>query len=182
MSAQVAALRGRVLDVGCGEQLYRAALAPLVASGSVEYHGLDPDPGAIAALEKAIPGGRYHVGPIESFDAEPESFDHVLCLRSFDHLADPGDAFARMAMLLRPGGTLLVVECTPFALLREAQQVAWADRQPRAGHQHLRNWESGDVLPLARLHSLRVDHHRPVSLDTNNQWFLRLVREGDGDR
>jgi SAM-dependent methyltransferase len=180
IAAQIAALRGRVLDVGCGEQLYRAALAPLVASRSVEYHGLDPDPAVIAELEHALPGGHYHVGPIEAFDGEPESFDHILCLRSFDHLADLGEAFARMAVLLRPGGTLLIVECTPCALLREARQVAWADQQPRAGHQHLRNWESADVLPLARLHSLGIEYHRAVGRETNNQWFLTLVREEEG--
>ena len=90
-------LRGRVLDVGCGEQLYRDELAPLVRSGAVEYHGLDPDEHSLADLATALPEGRYEVGGIEGFRAEPGSYDHVLCLRSLNHVVDAGDAIARMA-------------------------------------------------------------------------------------
>lgn len=82
-----------------------------------------------------------------------------------------------MAWLLEPGGSLLLIETTPFAMLRRAEQVAAADRAPRAGHQHFRNVSSEEVLPLARRHGLRVVEHQPSDLEGTNQWILLLRRE-----
>jgi hypothetical protein len=62
-------------------------------------------------------------------------------------------------------------------MLRRAEQIAAADRAPRAGHQHFRNCASEDVLPLVARHGLRVVEHRPVGRDTSNQWILLLARD-----
>jgi SAM-dependent methyltransferase len=178
IAAHVAGLRGRVLDVGCGEQLYRDELAPLVRSGAIRYTGLDPDETSLASLRAVLPQGRFQIGGIEDFRGEPASYDHILCLRSLNHVFDLDEALARMAALLRPGGRLLIVETTPFAMLRRSEQVAAADRAPRAGHQHFRNVASEDVLPFARRHSLRVVEHHAASLRTSNEWILLLERPG----
>jgi SAM-dependent methyltransferase len=172
----VAGLRGRVLDVGCGEQLYRNEIGPLIRSGAVQYTGLDPDELSLAQLRAALPEGRFHVGGIEDFRGDPASYDHILCLRSLNHVADVDEALARMAGLLKPGGLLLLVECIPFAMLRRPEQVAAADRAPRAGQQHLRNLPSEDVLPFARRRSLHVLQHQPATLRTTNEWILLLER------
>ncbi len=170
----VAALQGRVLDVGCGEQLYRDEIIPRVRSGIVEYHGLDPDEHSLASVRAVLPEGRYYAGGIEDFNGVPSSYDEILCLRSLNHVTDLDEALARMAELLKPGGRLLLVECTPFAMLRHPQQVAAADRAPRAGHQHFRNVCSEEVIPLARRRALRVVQHHPASLQTTNEWILLL--------
>ncbi len=172
----VAALRGRVLDVGCGEQPYHDLLGPLVRAATVRYTGLDPDQPSLARASAALPEGRYHLGGIEDFRGEPGGYDHLLSLRSLNHVFDLDLAMARMAALLRPGGSLLLVECTPFAMLREPAQVAAADRAPRAGHQHFRNVASDEVVPLARRRGLVVREHQPASLATTNQWILLLER------
>lgn len=174
ISGYVASLRGQVLDVGCGEQLYRDVLGPLVAEGVVRYTGIDPDLPGLQILREAIPGGRFLVGGIEELDFAAESFDRVLCLRSLNHVFDVDEAMARMAECLRPGGELLIVETTPFAMLRSREQVEAADRAPRAGHQHLRNLFGEQVLPYARRRRLEVLHHSPASLETSNEWILLL--------
>jgi 2-polyprenyl-3-methyl-5-hydroxy-6-metoxy-1,4-benzoquinol methylase len=176
IASYIAGLRGRVLDVGCGEQLYQNQLAPLVRSGAVRYTGLDPDELSLTRLRTALPQGRFVLGGIEDFHDEPESYDHILCLRSLNHVTDVDEALARMAGLLKPGGTLLVVECTAFAMLRRHEQVAAADQAPRAGHQHFRNVSSEDVLPYARRRALQVVHHHPATLQTTNEWILLLAR------
>jgi ubiquinone/menaquinone biosynthesis C-methylase UbiE len=176
----VAHLRGRVLDVGCGEQLYRDELAALLRSGAITYTGLDPDEESLARLRAALPEARLHTGDIEHFDGEPASYDHVLCLRALNHVFDVDTALARMARLLEPGGSLLLVEMTPFAMLRRSEQVAAADRAPRAGHQHFRNLSSDDVLPFVGRHGLRVVEHRRASRETSNQWILALTRDRPG--
>ena len=176
IAKHIAGLRGRVLDVGCGEQLYRAEIAALIGSGAIRYTGLDPDQISLTHARAALPGGRFELGGIEDFRGEAASYDHILCLRSLNHVVDLDEALARMAGLLKPGGSLLIVECTPFAMLRGAEQVAAADRAPRAGHQHLRNLASTEVLPYARRRSLQVVEHHPASLQTTNEWILLLER------
>jgi len=175
--AHVAALRGRVLDVGCGEQPYHDLLGPLVRAAHVRYTGIDPDEPSLSRARAALPEGRFHLGGIEEFRGEAGGYDHLLSLRSLNHVYDLDLAMARMAELLPPGGSLLLVECTPFAMLREPAQVAAADRAPRAGHQHFRNVASDEVVPLARRHGMVVREHQPSSLATTNQWILLLERE-----
>lgn len=174
--AHVAALRGRVLDVGCGEQPYHELLGPLLHAGAVQYTGIDPDQPSLERARAALPEGRFWLGGVEDFRGQPGSYDHLLSLRSLNHVRDLDDALARMADLLRPGGSLLLVECVPFAMLRDPEQVAAADRAPRAGHQHFRNVASEEVVPLARRRSLAVREHAPASLATTNQWILLLER------
>jgi SAM-dependent methyltransferase len=173
---RIRALRGRVLDVGCGEQLYRNELAPLLRAGTVDYHGLDPDELSLQRVRAALPEGRYSLGDIESFRVRAASYDHILCLRALNHVFDLDEALGRMAEMLKPGGQLLLVETTPFALLRNREQVAAADLAPRAGHQHFRNVASEAVVPLARRRGLRVRHHHPIGRAATNQWILLLDR------
>jgi len=169
-------MRGRVLDVGCGEQLYRDEIVPLVRSGVLAYTGLDPDQPSLDDWRAALPEGRFFQGGIEDFAGAQGSYDRVLCLRSLNHVSDLDEAIARMAALLKPRGQLLIVETTPFAMLRTAAQVAAADSAPRAGHQHFRNVTGEDVLPYARRRGLKVVHHHPVGLATTNEWILLLER------
>jgi SAM-dependent methyltransferase len=177
IAGHIGRLRGRVLDVGCGEQLYREELAALLRSGAIAYRGLDPDEDSLARLGAALPEAHLQVGDIEHFDGEPASYDHILCLRALNHVTDVEEGVSRMARLLKPGGLLLLVECTPFAMLRGAEQVAAADQAPRAGHQHFRNMASDEVLPFVGRHRLRVVEHHPASRETTNQWILLLARE-----
>jgi len=170
----IVGLRGQVLDVGCGEQLYRDEIGRLLAAGTIRYTGLDPDALSLSHARAALPQGRFHLGGIEDYRGVPASCDHILCLRSLNHVVDIDEAMARMATLLKPGGTLLAVETTPFAMLRRPQQVAAADQAPRAGHQHLRNVTSEEVLPFARRRSLEVVEHHPASRQGTNEWILLL--------
>jgi ubiquinone/menaquinone biosynthesis C-methylase UbiE len=177
VAAHISRLRGHVLDVGCGEQLYRDEIAALIRAGTIAYTGLDPDEESLARFRAAIPEARLELGDIEHFESEPATYDHVLCLRALNHVFDLDEALARMSRVLKPGGLLLLLEMTPFAMLRRAEQIAAADRAPRAGHQHYRNVASADVLPLVERHGLRVAEHRPVGRDTSNQWILLLARD-----
>jgi len=169
-------LRGRVFDVGCGEQLYRDEIVPLVRAGSMSYTGLDPDEPSLDEWRAILPEGRFIRGGIEEYRGAPASYDRLLCLRSLNHVIDLDEAIARMAYVLKPGGQLLIVETTPFAMLRQAEQVAAADRARRAGHQHFRNVTSEDVLAYVHRRSLKVLHHHPVGLSTTNEWILLLEK------
>jgi SAM-dependent methyltransferase len=179
LRGEVEQAAGRVLDVGCGEQPYAAALAAAVRAGRVEYHGLDPDAAALETFRAKGVGGTLHRGTIEDFEAPTASFDVVLAFRSLNHFRDLPRAFGRIARLLRPGGTLVLCDAAPFAMLRTARQVTFADTHAPHGHEHFRNWTSEQVLAFLERFPFAVEAHRPVAPDQPAEWFLKLRRRAD---
>lgn len=179
-------LAGRVLDVGIGRGPYLDAVRDRLASGVLTLHGLDPDPGVggwseeggDGSIEDALGGVRILRGTIETFrppDVEP--YDHVLAIRSLHHVADLDRAFATMTDLIRPGGTLLLIESVALPLVRSRRHSAHSHAHATGGFQHARNWDSKRMLAfLGGRFPLRTVFHRPVSADTCDQWILVLER------
>jgi SAM-dependent methyltransferase len=105
VAAGVAAVRGKVVDVGCGAQPYRA----LLPSGTT-YVGLDVDE-AEAHFGYAVPdtihfdGGRW---PEVTHEA-----DLVLCTEALEHVLEPRQLLGEAFTALKPGGQLLLT--VPFA-------------------------------------------------------------------
>ncbi len=90
--------RGRLLDVGCGEQPYRGLLAPKVD----RYIGLEhpatlhPNP-AIDILGDAM-----------SLPFKSGSFETVLSLQVLEHVPEPALKLAEIGRVLVPGGHLIL--------------------------------------------------------------------------
>jgi len=177
--AILATLSGRVLDVGCGEGPYDDVLAPRARAGAVDWVGLEPDAAACARLREKRPWGEVRQGSAEDAQLEPASFDHVLVLRSWNHLVDPRAALARLVPALRPGGTLTIVDNVAFALARTRPQARLAE-QSTAGFEHHRNDDSAAadrlVSALFDAHALTRTTRRDVGPRTSNQWLLRYTR------
>jgi MoaA/NifB/PqqE/SkfB family radical SAM enzyme/SAM-dependent methyltransferase len=173
----VAALAGRVLDVGCGgDARYADLLEPLVRAGTVEYLGVDPDEQAVAALRRRG-WARARVGTLETLDRELDgagAWDHLLLLRAFNHLRDVPRALAAAARLLRVGGQLLLVENVPFGLVRLAPPPPPTGTAPR--HEHYRNAASVEAIPMIEPHGFRLAEHLPVRPGGSDQWLARFVR------
>lgn len=167
-------LRGDVLDLGCGEAPYADVLAPLIARGDIRYTGIEPDAARIEALRARLPGAELRVGTAESLDAVvgDATFDHVLLLRSWNHLHDPDAAIAGIAKRVRPGGTVIVVDNVAFGLVRAKVQATRAEHG-RASFEHYRN--DSAALAHARFERLgwsALDRY-DVGAQTSNQWLLR---------
>ena len=92
-------LRGRVLDVGCGEKPYADWLR-----AADEHVGLDVVDGDAVDVV---------VTPGAAWPFEDQSFDAVLCLQVLEHVSDPEHVVAEIARVLRPGGTCVMT--VPFA-------------------------------------------------------------------
>lgn len=180
--AELSRVRGRLLDVGCGELPYREELRRLIEAGQVEYVGLDPDEAALERL-RAVWGfpGELRRGEIEGFDADAArgAFDYVLAFRSLNHFRDVELAFRVITTVLRPGGQLLLCDSPVFALLRTHAQVEGADRRAGGVHEHFRSWTSHQAVELLRRFPLRLNLHRPVTAETANQWTLKYLRRPD---
>jgi len=97
----------RALDVGTGAGAFAIALAPLVG----EVVGVDVVPELLAEGRARAPA---NVALVEA-DATalpfgPGSFDLVCCARTLHHVARPEVVVAEMTRVLRPAGTMLVVD------------------------------------------------------------------------
>ena len=103
--------RNRVLDVGCGF----GSVALELARAGRDVTALDPSTDACTVARRTLASVPATV-LCASFDTDelrPGSFDAVRFGRSLHHVADVGAAAERAAMLLAPGGIVIVDEfCT----------------------------------------------------------------------
>ena len=110
---------GQVLDVATGTGLVAEAL---LARG-FRVTGLDQSPGMLAHARARF-GDR--VGLVEaSADALPfpdASFDHLTFTYLLRYVDDPGATLAELARVVRPGGTVAMVE---FGLPRGIRRPPW---------------------------------------------------------
>jgi MoaA/NifB/PqqE/SkfB family radical SAM enzyme/SAM-dependent methyltransferase len=174
----LASLAGDVLDLGCGEGPYEDILAPLANAGTIRYLGVDPDAEAIARLRTRWPWASLRCTGGEELDLDPDQrFDHVLILRSWNHLREPETILAALLPRLRAGGSLTIVDNVAFGLARTREHTVRAERS-RFGLEHYRNDTSADALrilaPFCERFGLVERLRRPVGPQTSNQWLLRL--------
>ena len=105
----------RVLDLACGDGFYTRRLAErLGPGGSVIGADVDPNYIKLAKKECAAYRGPTTIDFVEaSFDRLPypaRSFDMIWCAQSLQSLPDPVHVLKEIAPLLRPGGTVGILE------------------------------------------------------------------------
>jgi len=107
---------GSWADTGAGTGTFSRALARRLGSGSRIY-AVDRDAAAIAALPRGITGGVEIIPMIADF-TRPSSFsgtdvsglDGLLFANSLHFITRPHVILSRLVQLLRPGGSVLIVE------------------------------------------------------------------------
>ncbi|MEO0468778.1 MAG: methyltransferase domain-containing protein [Bacteroidota bacterium] len=102
-----------ILEIGCGV----GALLGEIASDfpSVRLAGIDIDPGSIAAAKiylqsKSDSEADLRSGQAQSLPWEKGSFDHVMISWVLEHNPDPSPILAEAYRVLRPGGSIRVIE------------------------------------------------------------------------
>jgi SAM-dependent methyltransferase len=96
----------RVLEVGCG---VGAQTAHLVArSPGAHLTAIDVSAESLAQAEAKV-GARVHWRRADLFDLG-DTYDHIFVCFVLEHLPEPGKALAHLKTLLRPGGTITVIE------------------------------------------------------------------------
>jgi MoaA/NifB/PqqE/SkfB family radical SAM enzyme len=167
-------LEGRILDVGCGSGPYLDALEPAIRAGRVHYLGVDP--GADPGLSR--PGCQFVQAAFEAFAWDGQAFDALLALRSLNHLAAPAAALARMAALVRPGGSLLLAEDVVFATLREPCKLDRVRRRSDLEFEHRFNLDLEEVRELASDCGLVEEQARSSQDNACTLWTLVLRTAG----
>ncbi len=105
--------RSQVLEVGCGTGAQTVTLAR--NSPDAQFVSFDISRQSVEqARDKVERAGLRNVSVREAdiFDPpfEPASFDHVFVCFVLEHLGHPAGALARLRRLIKPGGTLTVIE------------------------------------------------------------------------
>ncbi|MGC3967734.1 MAG: class I SAM-dependent methyltransferase [Pirellulales bacterium] len=116
VDSTAAAEQGRLrLDIGCGDGFYTELLAERVGPGG-RIVGMDVNAGFLdLAARRVPPQGAVSVEfkQVRLQDAPKvlsERFDIVWCAQCLYDFAEPVAAVRRMAQLVRPGGTVAVLE------------------------------------------------------------------------
>ncbi|HVP96309.1 class I SAM-dependent methyltransferase [Methanoregula sp.] len=103
----------RVLEAGCGTGAQTVILAK--NSPGARITSIDISPASLLRAEErvrseGITNVMFQEGDLFSLPFAPQSFDHVFVCFVLEHLPDPRRALASLRSLIRPGGTLTVIE------------------------------------------------------------------------
>lgn len=124
----------RVLDAGCGAGAFAYAVAGRV--GSVV--GVDMDSALLAAArEHAPPNATFVEADVMDLPFGYGEFDIVGCVRVLHHVRRPEVAMQELSRVLRPGGTLLVVDQLGSVDPIRSLEIDRFERERDPSHQRL---------------------------------------------
>ncbi len=98
----------RVLEVGCGVGAQTAHLVE--ASPGAHIVAVDQNDDSLAQARARVAGVEWHHADLFDLPFADAAFDHVFTCFVLEHLRDPGRALAGLRRVLRPGGTITVIE------------------------------------------------------------------------
>lgn len=104
----------RVLEVGCGVGAQTVHL--VTASPEVDLVSVDVSADSLAQARARVaaqaPGARveWHRADLLDLPFADDAFDHLFVCFVLEHLREPHRALARLRRVLRPGGTITVIE------------------------------------------------------------------------
>lgn len=147
--AELAPLSGKtLLDIGCGAGKLQA---PLKAAGAL-WRGLDP---VGAASELPI-----DAAPAEQMPYGDDHFDLAICVNALHHVPVKamGQALSETARVLRPGGTLVVIEPLAVGALSQVIAVVDDETEIRGAAQRAMD-QTTDLVQVKRYDYARADHY-----------------------
>lgn len=154
---------GAVLEVGCGVGAQTLVLAQRHPAAQIT--ALDVSPSSLSEARRRttaagaanvtfVAGDVYDLphadGPLAA-----ASFDHVFVCFLLEHLPEPADALRRIAEMIRPGGTLTVIEGDHGSTYFHPDSAA--AREVVAAQVTLQRHAGGDALIGRRLYPLLVE-------------------------
>lgn len=139
-SRQLATVRGtlepregmRILDAGCA----RGRFLRHFESSGAKLFGVDLTEVFLHAAHSNVPVASFAAGSLSRLPFRSGSFDAVFCVEAIEHLPDTGAALDELARVIKPGGTLLIVDKSLLGLhprcgVPNAIWKPWMERRGR---------------------------------------------------
>ncbi|HEV2673817.1 MAG TPA: methyltransferase domain-containing protein [Aliidongia sp.] len=147
----------RVLEAGCGVGAQTVTLAR--QSPDAWFTSIDISAESVAAARRATDAAglanvEFQQADLFALPFAPESFDHVFVCFVLEHLARPVEALAILRDLLKPGGTLTVIEGDHGSAYFHPDSAA--AHQAIQAQAELQRCAGGNVLIGRQLHPLMV--------------------------
>ena len=173
-----------VLEVGCGVGAQTAILARRNPEAS--FHSIDISLESLSAAKEYIDGLNLTNVTLENVDInakpfKPESFAHIFICFVLEHLPDVAKTLAYLQTILRPGGTITVIEgdhgAAVWAPATKASQIAWnglIKTQTDLGHDPLIGRRLFPLLSKAGF-SIKSIEPLPIYADGHNPELLADV-------
>jgi SAM-dependent methyltransferase len=105
--------QARVLEAGCGvgaQTVFLARNSPEANFTSVDISPDSLQTAAGAVRDAGLTNVVFQTADLFQLPFAPESFDHVFLCFVLEHLANPVPALLKLREVIRPGGTLTVIE------------------------------------------------------------------------
>ena len=184
-----------VLEVGCGV----GAQTVTLAKGSPDAHftSVDVSAHSIAEAKRRVARAgltnvEFRQADIFALPFDPESFDHVFVCLVLEHLTRPAEALLVLNGLLRPGGTITVIEgdhgsayFNPDSAAAQAAIQCQVELQARSGGNALIGRELYPLMVEAGFDAVRVsprmvyvDSSRPHLVDGFTRKTFTAMIEG----
>ena len=172
---------GRLLDIGTGT----GRILELLAPHSERSIGLDVDHDMLVLARAALGEAELSQASVRQGDLhrppfEAASFDVAVMHRVLHLLADPGEAVADAARLLRPGGRLLIVDFAAHEL--EHLRDLHGHRHLGIADEEMRGWATAAGLEIESERSLPPPKPASAEQLTVRLWLLRAGRGSAGRR
>jgi SAM-dependent methyltransferase len=102
-----------VLEAGCGVGAQTVTLAQ--RSTDAQFTSVDISAASVAEAKRKVEQAgvmnvEFYQGDLFALPFDPESFDHVFVCFVLEHLSRPVEALIVLRTLLRPGGTMTLIE------------------------------------------------------------------------
>jgi SAM-dependent methyltransferase len=188
-----------VLEAGCGVGAQTVTLATRSAGATIVSVDISAESLAAAEPRARSAGVRnvvFQRADLYALPFHPETFDHVFVCFVLEHLARPGEAMAGLKKVLKPGGTITVIEGDhgsvyfhPESLHARRAIQCLIDLQAHAGGDSLIGRSLYPILIKAGFQDVRVsprmvyvDASRPELVDGFTRKTFTAMVEGVGDR
>jgi 2-polyprenyl-3-methyl-5-hydroxy-6-metoxy-1,4-benzoquinol methylase len=100
---------GVALDAACGT----GSQAEQLAARGHRVIGVDASEAMLSVARGKLPDAELRCGRLDALGLDDESVDLVTCTLALTHVPDLGPVLAEMARVLRPGGSVLLVDIHP---------------------------------------------------------------------